>query len=371
MHAGNTLARGAATNLCNKTKVILFDTSENEYTQFKVLQALNDRALHDSGLVMCCDIVHRLVLEYLIIEYTIWDERACGGGGGIELVATCAIRKGAAGNRDGCSNITYKHAWQLLTEALSKQLQEETNDPTASWIWNFQVWSGTLPFFVVPAGVSCVAFDSLVRLQGYNFDAEEAGWKGLREFMVSNNPQLYSVGDPGGLGRAHLCVTVSNGGKLEVRTAEILDIFHVTHNGKSTAHLMFPHAEQVPLKLAVQRLWKKMLNTRFVKQWKEAWVALEKLGQLSSPDGRAAMHGMTTFYHRRYYATYACFMPASNLHGSNRSTMCELWPPVPGLFYFSVMILPEPHRHPKPASWESYLWIIIIYAFVIRKMHAR
>ena len=190
---------------------------------------------------------------------------------------------------------------------------------------NFQA---TLPIFVVAAGVSCVAFDSIVRLQGYNFDAEEAGWKALREFMVPNNRELYSVDDPGNLGRSHLCVQVMNGTKCEIRSAEILDIFHVTHNGKSTAALMFPNDSG--LKHRFQSLWRTMLNTRYVAQWADAWTKMQELGNKSTQAGRTAMHGMTSFYHRRYFGTYACFMPASNLHGSNRSTMCELWPPVPG-----------------------------------------
>ena len=139
IHAGNTHSRGAATNLCNKTKVILFDSSDNEFSQFKLLQDLNERARHDGGLVMCCDIVHQLLTDYLTIQYTVWDERACGGAGCIQVVATCTIRKGEAGHRDGCSHITYKHAWELLTQALSKHLQVQANDPTASWVWNFQV----------------------------------------------------------------------------------------------------------------------------------------------------------------------------------------------------------------------------------------
>jgi hypothetical protein len=119
---------------------------------------MNDRAQHDSSLVMCSDIVHQLLKDYLVNQYCAWNGAAFQGLGKMEILATAIISKGSAGNRAGCTHLTYYHCWKLFTDALTEQLRIDMDDRGVTWHWKFQA---------------------------FNQDAEEAAWKGLRLFMVS------------------------------------------------------------------------------------------------------------------------------------------------------------------------------------------
>jgi hypothetical protein len=123
-----------------------------------------------------------------------------------------------------------------------------------------------------------------------------------------------------------LCVHVLNQRTHQMTTvsAEVLDIFHVANNGKDTAKIVFPGTGQAVAanRKAFHETWKVMLNTGQCGDWSTARTKLTALCANASEQGKRGLHGMLTFYDRRFWKTYASFMPARNLQSQSRSTTC-------------------------------------------------
>jgi hypothetical protein len=120
---------------CNKTKCILFDSANYQHSQFHELIRLNDTARNSSNIVMCCDVVHKLLKKWFTLQFTVWDPDKNRGQGGVQVVGTCLIWKGV---KAGLAKQAYVHAWNMFTDALTRLMRLEENDQDSRWVWTFQ-----------------------------------------------------------------------------------------------------------------------------------------------------------------------------------------------------------------------------------------